>query len=547
MKPLWNYKDIFDLEFFFHKDSTMPNESLVQRDRDIYLRHIEPTLATPATDQEPGVLLHRWLEYRRRMEFGASGSLSPGTLFIEARRTLRLVILVVGLFSGSILGLGFFNYAGTTPVNIFSFLVFFIFTQVLALLALLLAAGLRSLLRRRRISPPLAVRLMADLITRTILWGHRNLLGRMWADSRDSLAASIGLLKSTQRIYGSLFYWPLFALLQMLAIAMNAGLLAATLFRILTSDIAFGWQSTVQFSAQALHRLVALISLPWSWCFPEDVGYPTLTAIQGSRIILKDGISALATGDLVSWWPFLVLCLIVYGLLPRIVLHIFALIMQRRCLGRLTLRHPPCLNLLQRMQTPMVSTQAAPEPRPAATEFVPQPVTAGDTVTLPRYRRRMVTLIPDDIYPAFAEADIPRLLDRRGFSHADTVRFMENYDKDREVLDVLRRHDWTGDCGILILMESWMPPLIAFLSYLGEIRQSVGAEIPIVIELLGRSAPAASAPEISEGDWLIWQRKITALGDPFMNLAPRQDQPTAKAAVPTPPPTSTLGTGTDDT
>jgi hypothetical protein len=96
-------------------------------------------------------------------------------------------------------------------------------------------------------------------------------------------------------------------------------------------------------------------------------------------------------------------------------------------------------------------------------------------------------------------------------------------------------------------MESWMPPLIAFLSYLGEIRQTVGAEIPIVIELLGRSAPAASAREISEGDWLIWQRKITALGDPFMNLAPRQDQPTAKTAVPTPPPTSTLGTGTDDT
>jgi len=536
MKPLWNYKDIFDLEFFFHQDSTMGNASLVQRDRDIYLHHIEPALATPATDQDPGLILHRWLEHRRQTEFGARGSLSPGALFIEARRTLRLIILVVGLFFGSTLGLGFFNYAGTTPVNIFSFLVFFIFTQILALLALLLSAGLRSLLRHPTISPPLTVQLMTTLITRTILWGHRKLLGRMWADSRDSLAASIGLFKSARRTYGSLFFWPVFALLQVFAIAMNAGLLAATLFRILTSDIAFGWQSTVQFSAQALHRLVALISLPWSWAFPEGVGYPTLAAIEGSRIILKDGIAALATSDLVSWWPFLVLCLLVYGLFPRIILHVVALIMQRRCLNRLSFRHPPCRNLLQRLQTPTVSTQAAPEPGPPATEPSPAPAAAGGKVTPPIGRRRMLTLIPDDIDPAVAAAELSRLLERLGYSHSGTVTFMESYDNDREVLNGLRQRDWTGDCGILILMESWMPPLIAFLSFLGEIRQAVGPDVSIVVELLGRPNPAADAPAILEGDWLIWQRKIAALGDPCLELAPLSERPAALTAAPASPP-----------
>lgn len=547
MKPLWNYKDIFDLEFFFHKDSTMRNGSLVQRDRDIFLRHIEPTLATTATGQNSGRLLHLWLEHRRRTEFGARGSLSPGALFIEAHRTLRLVILVAGLFFGSMIGLGFFNYAGTTPVNIFSFLVFFIFTQVLVLVALLLSAGLRSLLRHRRISPPLAIRLMADLVIRTILWGHRNLLGRMWADSRDSLAASLGLLKSAQRIYGSLFFWPLFALLQMLAIAMNAGLLAATLFRILTSDIAFGWQSTVQFSAQALHRLVALISLPWSWCCPENTGYPSLAAIEGSRIILKDGISALATSDLVSWWPFLVLCLLVYGLLPRIILYAAALIIQRRCLNRLSFRHPPCLNLLQRMQTPTVSTQAAPEPGPPAAEPVSETVAADEMPAQPMRDRRMVVLIPEDLAPAFAAAEPLRLLDQHGFSHGGTIRFMENYDKDREVLNDLRQRDWTGDGGILILMESWMPPLIAFLSFLGEIRQAIGPNVPILIELLGRPDTAAATPVIPEGDWLVWTRKISALGDPFLDIAPAHHRPATGSLSPAPSPASTSATGTDDT
>jgi len=59
----------------------MRNGSLVQRDRDIFLRHIEPTLATTATGQNSGRLLHLWLEHRRRTEFGARGSLSPGALF----------------------------------------------------------------------------------------------------------------------------------------------------------------------------------------------------------------------------------------------------------------------------------------------------------------------------------------------------------------------------------------------------------------------------------------------------------------------------------
>jgi hypothetical protein len=526
MKPLWNYKDIFDLEYFLHKDSTARTDSLSRRDREIYLHHIEPSLSDGDAGSDSRLILRQWLEHRRRTEFGATDSLSPGALFVEAQRTLRLICLVAGLFFGSLIGLGFFNYAGTTPINIFSFLVFFILSQILILGGLLLSGTLRHLLRRRIVTTPLLIRLMADLLTRIILWGHRNILGRMWAESRDSLTASLGLLKGAQRTYGSLFHWPAFILLQVLGIGMNGGILAATLFRILTSDIAFGWQSTVQFGAEALHRLVVLISLPWSWLFPEDVGYPSLAAIEGSRIILKEGIAGLATSDLISWWPFLVLCLLVYGLLPRIVLYCAGLVMQHRGLSRLRFSHPPCTTLLQRMLTPKLSTQAAPELRPQAQPAPggasangnrPLPITAG---------RRMLLLIPDDIYPALKENDIKELLDARGFSAGDTIRIMESYEADREILADLQQRDWSGDCGVLILMESWMPPLVAFLSFLGEIRSAIGPEAPIVIELLGRPGITPAAPVIPEGDWLVWTRKITALGDPFTSLAPlRTGQP----------------------
>lgn len=527
MKPLWNYKDIFDLEYFLHKDSTARADSLSRRDREIYLHHIEPALPVGDAAGDARLILRQWLEQRRKTEFGTTDSLSPGALFVEAQRTLRLICLVAGLFFGSLVGLGFFNYAGTTPINIFSFLVFFILSQILILAGLLLSGVLRRLLRHRSVAAPLMIRLMAGLLTRIILWGHRNILGRMWAESRDSLTASLGLLKGAQRTYGSLFHWPAFILLQVLGIGMNGGILAATLFRILTSDIAFGWQSTVQFGAQALHRLVVLISLPWSWLFPEDIGYPSLAAIEGSRIILKEGIAGLATSDLISWWPFLVLCLLVYGLLPRVVLYGAGLVMQRRGLSRLRFSHPPCATLLQRMLTPKLTSQASPELRPpqaepptagtAAVDTRPQPAAAG---------RKVLLLIPDDIYPALKEGEIDELLASRGFSAVDTIRIMESYEGDREVLADLQQRDWSGDCGVLILMESWMPPLVAFLSFLGEIRSVIGQQSPVIIELLGRPGGSPAAPAIPEGDWLVWTRKVTALGDPYVCLAPlRSDQP----------------------
>lgn len=526
MKPLWNYKDIFDLEYFLHKDGTARADSLIQRDRTIYLQHIEPELDQAPPGRERLFVLRGWLEQRRRAEFGTTDSLSPGALFTEAHRTLRLLSLVVGLFFGSTAGLTFFNYAGTTPINIFTFLVFFVFSQIALLLLLLATGSIRYLLRHRLASLPLSIRLMGGLAARTILWGHRHLLGRLWADSRDSLAASLGLLKGTRQIYGSVFFWPIFMLTQLLAIGANAGILAATLFRILTSDVAFGWQSTVQFSSQALYTLVRMFSLPWSQFIPENLAHPSLAAIEGSRIVLKEGIAHLATQDLVSWWPFLVLCLLVYGLLPRVLLYCVSIYMQHRSLMDLRFQHAPCTRLLQRLQTPRVSTQAAPEFPPPQKVAESGPTPGNEPVAAHIPQPPVLVLVPDDIFPCYREQEMRDLLGNRGLTLAGQIRFMENYEADRLVLATLAGRDWSETGGILVLMESWMPPLVAFLSFLAEIRRGIGPDIPIAVELLGRPAAGSLLTPVSTADWAIWTKKIAALGDPLLSLEPlRETQP----------------------
>ena len=522
MKPLWNYKDIFDLEYFLHKDLTAEAEFLSRRDRAIFLQHIEPALQQCPKDQDRLFILRNWLEQRRRTEFGTTDSLSPGALFVEAHRTLRLMCLVIGLFFGSIAGLTFFNYAGTTPVNIFSFLVFFIFTQIAVLMLLIVSALIRWLMRGKILALPLALRIMGGLITRTIHWGHRNILGRMWAESRDSLVASLGLLRGKQRIYGSLFFWPVFILTQLLAISANAGLFAATLFRILTSDVAFGWQSTIQFSGSALHSFVQLASLPWSWFIPQDFAHPSLTAIEGSRIILKDGISHLATQDLVSWWPFLILCLLVYGLLPRVVLYVLAVYMQHKGFLELRLQHVPCIRLLQRMQTPQVSTQAAPEFGNPSEQAGSEEIPAAGKVPVHDQSSQIpvLVLIPDEIFALEQNDSLNALLSPRGLRPVSQMKFMASYEDDRTVLENLAHYDWSQTGGIVILMEAWMPPLVAFLSFLDQLRDAVGPDIPIMVELLGKPAPDSLSASVSTVDLSIWAKKITSLGDPLISLEP---------------------------
>ena len=66
-------------------------------------------------------------------------------------------------------------------------------------------------------------------------------------------------------------------------------------------------------------------------------------------------------------------------------------------------------------------------------------------------------------------------------------------------------------------MEGWMVPLTDFLSYLKELRNILNNETIITIGLVGRPANNTFSP-VTENDYTIWQKKITALGDPFLQL-----------------------------
>jgi hypothetical protein len=513
MKTKWQYNHIIDLEYFSHQDAEKDRTELHQRDRNIFLRHQDQldNKSEPANHD----LIRLWLSERKEKDFPGPEKKSPGTIFGDVYLLAQNLAAIKGIFVGLVAGFTFFTYTGTTPVNVFNFLLLFVFSQLFFVGLLIAAWLLRPLLPKLKL-PSFYSFLFRGILTRLISFFHKKWLQKMDAGQRVSVSHAFGIFRARSSVYGFLFYWPLFILSQLFAIGFNIGLLAATLLKISTSDLAFGWQSTMQFSVEAIHRAVMLAALPWSWFVSLENSYPSLAEIEGSRIILKEGIYHLTTGDLIAWWPFLVFCLLFYGLFVRLALFITGRILERTSLGKLKFDTPAFLALVRRMKTPLVSTQAAPEQREKETENLNE-YRQHPSPPSPSHLVPQTVLIPDDIYALCPREKLETRLQDRSLTIKDAHRFLASYDEDRQLLQFLADKKWEPEEGIFILMEGWMVPLVDFLSYLKELRKILPDNAIIFLGLVGRPDKTVFTPVAAE-DFTIWRKKIESMGDPYLTV-----------------------------
>jgi len=508
MKSPWSLQDIVDLEYFLQQDLIRNTPEMLEeirtRDRRIYTGMEEGQKAL----QDRDLLLGFWLFARRRQEEAEGNRILPGQLTREIYARLQLLLGAAGLLTGCGAALSFFTYTGTAPLNVFHYLTAFVFLQLAILL--LLAFSLAFRLRRSAPPPSLLSSLLTGLLIRSFQAAARRVLVGISADRKNSFKAVLGTLKA-KRQYSALLFWSIFWIIQLFAVGFNAGVLTLTLFKIASTDIAFGWQSTIQFSPEAVYHLARVLALPWSWLLGAGISSPSLSAIEGSRIILKDGIYHLATGDLISWWPFLCMALTAYGLLPRLALLATAWIKRKRCLAGLTFDQAAFDRILVRMQTPLVSSQAGPEDgvRPDASE----PAHARKS---PDPHTGIVVLIPDEVYDRCDEAKLNDILALRGGFAAEKIRMGEDYASDRRIVAGLAAAETKN--AVMILAEAWMPPIAALLVFVQELRRALPEKTAIRIGLLGRPGPATIFTPVEPAAFSLWRQKTDALGDPYLLL-----------------------------
>lgn len=375
MKIRWTLADLLDLEYFLGRDEQVlrrdGEQALGRRDRVIYLARIAPKLKKTRA-LAPQELLHLWLRVRQHSlggnETRQQEEILPGGVWRELARLLGWLALLFGALSGLGLAAAFLAYTGRAPLNVSAFLGIFVALPLLLLLgqSLFFILGRQS---RRAARTSLLQMLLMRLASSCADWMYARARRSATAGQRLGFSALLGRLRS-RREQARLFVWPVFIFLQLGAIGFTAGVLGLTLARVVFSDMAFGWQSSLQLSAGQVAEAARCLALPWSWFLQEGLGYPSLEQVQGTQIVLKEGIYNLDTKNLVSWWPFLCMSLVCYGLLPRCIMLLAGLSRYRRQLEGLELRYPETRRLLQRMTTPQVETRGtragSGRPAPAA-------------------------------------------------------------------------------------------------------------------------------------------------------------------------------------
>lgn len=515
MKTRWNIENLIDLEYFLHINAEQKKNK--SKDRDIFLRYIQPHLSQ-SISYTRRFIIKAWLDQCKKMEKGSNGgeTFLPGESFNEAFRLLKYGLFILGSLVGIGLAFSLLSYTGTAPLNISVYLGATVFIQILLLLLL----GILFLIRI--VQPSLFYKSviysgfshLTIILTRKLM---RRIKSSFSGTRREGLSAIFGLIQGKKQVYGSLFYWPVFNSMQLFGIGFNLGILATTLLKVLGTDLAFGWQSTLQVGADAVYKIVRGMAVPWSWFVPPEIAHPTLDQIKGSHLILKDGIYHLTTPDLVAWWPFLCLAVIFYGLLPRIIIYFAGLLKQKNLLDNIELKHADCDQLMDRMTTPDVFVGSPGESisKKKGVNYSKDTTIVFDNQLMDK---KFVILISNDIYDTVSDESLNTIIGRslRGQIvekiRIEDIETTENITQIHSKLSNLKK-DWTH---LIILTEAWQPPLVEDMAYIKALRHHFGQQIPILIVLIGKPKIDNIFTPVDPINWQTWKEKIMALGDPYL-------------------------------
>ncbi len=540
MQTDWKIKDLIDLEYFFEQDNREGDKNLMRRDREIYLSAIRAAIPKDTfssgtlTGDTKKQIIKAWLDKRRTIEKKARGAeaILPGDAFAEVRRLLLYIAFFIASLSGAGLTFSLLAYKGSEPLNVTVFLGIAIIAQMGLILILLFGFYVRKQ-SRLFANTSFIYSLLSRMTIKTVIWLREKTLKKLSAEQRGQVQATLGLARRQRTIYGSVFFWPFFIIGQTFGVGFNLGVLSATFLRILSADLAFGWQSTIQISPLAVFKAVKLIALPWSWFMPQGIAHPTIEQIEGSHMVLKDGIYHLTTQNLISWWPFLCMAVCVYGLLPRIVLLISGILIQKRRLRLLAFDHTDCDRLMQRLVTPVLETGGNTEPSDPDNPLLRQDDVTGQEVRFfqktvlldnPLLRQddknvanRMIALIPDDIFEAVTDKELRlNIKNRFGYDLGLKIEVEADVMADLAVFEQLAASD--GTIKIMLLLEAWQPPIRETLMYIRKIREITGAKAKIIVALIGKPAHETVFTSVKTEDYKIWEQKISRIGDPYLRL-----------------------------
>jgi hypothetical protein len=131
-------------------------------------------------------------------------------------------------------------------------------------------------------------------------------------------------------------------------------------------------------------------------------------------------------------------------------------------------------------------------------------------------------IVPAEVHtPERVAAIQVRLRDGKGWTAADadfeTMRAARG-EKERLIAQCTTGADGAGRVRLVVVQESFMPPVQSFLDFLKGLRSALGAKGSVHVGLIGKpnDQPFGKPPKAIEFD--VWRKKVIGLGDPNIEV-----------------------------
>lgn len=285
----------------------------------------------------------QWLRIARKKSSSSAEDSSkqvlPGTAMHNGFRAIGILATLFGLLLGFGTGRAALSSAIGEPVNLWLSLGMLVLLQagfLLSAVVLMLAAKARG-------------RQWMGAFTNLMKWLHR----WSWA-KRVSSSEMLQALPRTQKVER----WIWLGLTQRFAVFFNIGALLMFVGMLLFTELQFGWATTPDsIGVPQMNGLVQTLAAPWGWAFPAS-WVPNENVIAATQWNSLNGAFFSPNADGRVWWPFVMMNLLIWGLIPRIVLMQWAQNGKRKQLARLDWNHRRLQDLFEVMLPPAAKPSA---------------------------------------------------------------------------------------------------------------------------------------------------------------------------------------------